>query len=139
MRKMLLALASTSACVLGCGAAPPVRTSSGEQLEKVTIEERFATSDEVKETNLRGNRLRTAVDLMDEHGVTSLTGSFESKAVVHTGSVTLIVKPVAGSERRIVVQSCAQKNVCPFLDAAFAKGLIEHKPVACKSEAPCEK
>ena len=105
----------------------------------MTIEERFATSDEVKETNLRGQRLRAAVELTDKHGVMSLKGSFESKAVVHTGSVTLIVKPAEGKERRIVVQSCAQENVCPFLDAALAQGLIEHKPVACKSEAPCEK
>jgi nitrite reductase/ring-hydroxylating ferredoxin subunit len=47
------------------------------------------------------------------------------------------VKPVTGAERRIVVKSCIHENVCPFLDAALAKGLIEHKPVACKSEARC--
>ena len=139
MLKKLLALVPTGALVVGCSDAPPVKTASGERIERLTIEERFATSDEVKETNLRSERLRTAVDLMDEHGVTQLTGTFDSKAVVHTGSVTLLVKPVDGKERRIVVQSCAQKNVCPFLDAAFAKGLIEHKPVACKSEAPCDK
>ena len=81
----------------------------------------------------------TAVELMDKHGVMKLSGSFESKAVVHTGSVTVIVKPTDGKERRILVQSCAHENVCPFLEAARDSGLIKHKPVACKSEAPCEK
>ena len=114
-------------------------TASGERIERLTIEERFATSDEVKETNLRSERLRTAVALMDEHGVTGLNGTFDSKAVVNTGSVTLIIKPAEGTERRIVVQSCVQKNVCPFLDAALSKGLIERRPLACKSDASCEK
>jgi hypothetical protein len=121
------------------GGGPPVKTASGERIDRLTIEERFATSDEVKETNLRGERLRTAVELMDKHGVMRLQGDFESKAVVVAGTVTLIVKPTTGAERRIVVKSCAHENVCPFLDAALAKGLIEHKPVACKSEAPCGK
>ena len=141
MRSLLCAcaFASTAVFILGCSDAPPVKTAAGERLERLTIEERFATSDEVKETNLRGERLRTAVDLMDEHGVSGLTGTFESKAVVHTGSVTLIIKPTEGAERRIAVQSCAHENVCPFLDAALAKGLLEHKPLACKSGARCEK
>ncbi|MBN9166472.1 MAG: hypothetical protein BGO98_43975 [Myxococcales bacterium 68-20] len=142
MRKLvvtLVAFAAGGAFLLACENGPPVKTASGERIDRLTIEERFATSDEVKETSLRGERLRNAVELMDKHGVTSLKGSFESKAVVHTGSVTLIVKPVERQERRIVVQTCAQENVCPFLEAALAKGLIEHKPVACKSEAPCEK
>ncbi|MBX3214668.1 MAG: hypothetical protein KF850_21715 [Labilithrix sp.] len=125
------------ASVLGCGGGPPVKTASGERIERVTIEERFATSDEVKETTLRGERLRTAVELMDEHDVTTLNGNFESKSVVHTGNVTVIVKPVTGAERRIFVESCAHKKLCPFLEAAQAKGLIERRPLACKSEARC--
>ncbi|MBX3221286.1 MAG: hypothetical protein KF795_12255 [Labilithrix sp.] len=136
-KRALVVLASVS--LLGCDDGPPVKTASGERIDRVTIEERFVTSDEVKETTLRGERLRTAVELMDKHDVMTLSGSFESKAVVHTGSVTLIVKPATGAERRIVVESCVQKNVCAFLEAAQAKGLIEHKPVACRSEARCGK
>ena len=138
MRKHLIALVTGCLMVLGCGSGPPVKTSSGESIDRVTIEERFATSDEVKETNLRSDRLRTAIELMEQHGVMSLSGSFASKTV-HTASVTVIVKPAEGAERRIVVQSCAHENVCPFLEAALAKRLIEHRPMACRSEAPCAK
>lgn len=105
-------------------------------IERVTIEESFATSDQTNETTLRGDRLRAGVELMDKHGVTALNGSFEGKSV-HAGTVTVIVKPQGGAERRIVVKSCAHENVCPFLDAVQAKGLLEHKPVACKTEAAC--
>jgi hypothetical protein len=135
MRKLLVA--APFALALGCDT--PVKTASGEHIDTVTIEERFATSDKVKETSLRGARLRAAVDLMDKHGVTGLKGTFESKAVMNTGTVTLIVKPSSGAERRTVVSSCVQENVCPFLEAAKASGLIEHTPVACKTEAPCAK
>ena len=125
--------------ISACDQGPPVKTASGERLDRITIEERFATSDEVKETTLQGDRLRVAVELMDKRGATGLTGTFESKAVVASGTVTITIKPVSGAERRIVVKSCVHENVCGFLDDALAKGLIEHKPVACKSEAPCGK
>ena len=138
MQKLGIALVTGLATLLACEGGPPVKTASGEHIERVTIEERFATSDEVKETNLRSERLRTAIELMEKHGVMSLSGSFASKAV-HTGSVTVIVKPKDGQERRIVVQSCAHENVCPFLEEALAKRLIEQRPLACRSDAPCAK
>ena len=122
-----------------CSDGPPVKTASGERIQKLTIEERFTLSDEVKETTLRSERLRSAVELMEKHGVMRLSGTFESKAVVQTGTVTLIVAPASGPERRIVVNSCAHENVCPFLDAALEKGLIERRPMACRSQAPCGK
>lgn len=113
-------------------------TSSGEHIDRITIEERFARSDEVKKTTLRGDRLRAAVDLMDKHGVMNLKGDYEAEGVaLASGTVTLIVEPASGEERRIVVESCVQENVCAFFDDAVADGLVERKPVACKSEVPC--
>lgn len=135
----LVFVGAVGALAFACDEGPPVKTASGERVDRVTIEERFVTSDEVKETSLSGDRLRTAVELMDKHGVMGLKGTFESKAVVASGTLTIIVKPASGAERRIVVKSCVHENVCPFLEAALAKGLIEHKPVVCKSEATCGK
>jgi hypothetical protein len=122
---------------LACQDGPPAKTASGERIDRVVIEERFALSDEVKETVLRNDRLRAALELMDKHGISKLEGTFESKAVVAKGTVTIVVKPTSGAERRIVVKSCVHEDVCPFLEAAVAQRLLERQPVACKSEAPC--
>ena len=131
-----LALLCGFAVVTSCTGRPPVTTASGERIDAVTVEESFATSEDVRETSFRGDRLRTAVDLLEKHGILGLTGSFESKAV-HTGKVTLIVKPSGAAERRIVVDTCVHERVCAFFHDAHGRGLVERIPVACKSETPC--
>jgi len=123
--------------VFACQDGPPAKTAAGEHIDRVVIEEEFAMSDQVKKTTLSGDKLRTALELMDKHGVTKLEGTFESKSVVAKGTVTIVVKPTSGAERRIVVNSCVHETVCPFLEAAVAQKLLDRQPVACKSEAPC--
>jgi hypothetical protein len=123
--------------VFACQGGPPAKTASGELIDRVVIEEEFALSDKVNKTTLRGDQLRTALELMDKHGISKLEGKFESKSVVAKGTVTIIVKPTSGVERRIVVNSCVHESVCPFFEAAVAQKLLDRQPVACKSEAPC--
>ena len=136
MRTLLLVL--LPAAVIACDGGPPVKSASGERIEHLSIEESFPTSDEVKETTLRGDKLRTAIELMEKHGAFDLKGTFESKAGVANGTVTLAVKPVGASERRIVVKSCVHKNVCAFLGEAVEQKLLPRLPVACKSTATCD-
>jgi hypothetical protein len=123
--------------VLACQEGPPAKTASGEDIDRVVIEEEFALSDKVDKTTLRGDQLQTALELMDKHGISKLEGTFESKSVVAKGTVTIVVKPTRSAERRIVVKSCVHESVCPFLEAAVAHKLLDRQPVACKSEAPC--
>jgi hypothetical protein len=123
MRSFVIAFALLAACE----PPPPVKTASGERLESISVEE----------TRLTGDRLRAAVALMDKHGVTGMTGTLSAKGVVDSGSVSVVVRPVGGSERRVTARSCVEPKLCAFLDEALAQHLIERRPVACKSAATC--
>jgi hypothetical protein len=133
MRSFVIAFALLAACE----PPPPVKTASGERLESVSVEESFPVNPDVKETRLTGDRLRAAVALMDKHGVTGMTGTLSAKGVVDSGSVSVVVRPVGGSERRVTARSCVEPKLCAFLDEALAQHLIERRPVACKSAATC--
>jgi hypothetical protein len=129
MRHLLLVLPLLA---LACDPPPPVKTASGMRLAYVSIEERFPVNPDVKETKLEGEALRKAVAILDKNGIFDLAGkTFETKGVVASGTVTLVMHPVDQPEQRVTVKSCAQEKVCAFFEEARAEGLVAHKPVVC--------
>lgn len=123
--------------VSACAAPAPVKSASGEAIAAVTIEERFALDKEVREASLRGDRLRDAVPLMDRHGVLGMSGAFVGEGVLDQSTLVLTVRPAAGPARQIVVRNCAEPKVCAFFAEAAGKGLVDHRPLACRGDTPC--
>lgn len=124
---------------VGCESAPPIKTSSGELIDGITFEETFPLSTEVKDATLHGERLRTGVALMDRHGVFALKGEYRASGVLDKSTLTIVIKPVVGAERRVSFRSCSVENVCAFFGEATAQGVVEHLPIVCRNAVPCEK
>lgn len=122
-----------------CESSPPIKSASGELIDGISFEETFPLSNDVKDTTLRGERLRTAVAMMDKHGVLALKGEYRASGVLEKGTLTIVVKPVAGAERRVVFKSCGQENVCSFFAEATGQGIVEHMPVLCRNPVACDK
>ena len=133
MRALVLLLALAS-----CESSPPIKSSAGELIDGVSFEETFPLSNDVKESSLHGERLRTGVAIMDKYGVLALRGDYRASGVLEKSTLTIIVKPVAGAERRVTFRSCADEKVCKFFDEAAAQGVIEHVALVCRNRIPCD-
>lgn len=131
---IVLALAA-----FACDPPPPIKSSSGELIDGIAFQETFALSSEVAESTLHGDRLRNAVALMDKHGVLAMKGVYKAQGVVDKSTLTIVVRPVVGTERRLELRSCAEANVCAFFEDAAANGVVEHKPLVCRNATPCDK
>jgi len=133
MRALVLLLALAS-----CESSPPIKSSAGELIDGVSFEETFPLSNDVKESSLHGERLRTGVAIMDKYGVLALRGDYRASGVLEKSTLTIIVKPVAGAERRVTFRSCADEKVCKFFDEAAAQGVIEHVALVCRNRIACD-
>jgi len=133
MRALVLLLALAS-----CESSPQIKSSAGELIDGVSFEETFPLSNDVKESSLHGERLRTGVAIMDKYGVLALRGDYRASGVLEKSTLTIIVKPVAGAERRVTFRSCADEKVCKFFDEAAAQGVIEHVALVCRNRIPCD-
>lgn len=131
--------ATLAIVAVACDPPPPVKSASGELIDGVSFEESFPLSNEVKDASLRGERLRSGVALMDKHGIFALKGDYRATGVLDKSTLTIIVKPVAGQERRATFRSCATDELCAFFEEATAQGVVERKPLVCRSPIPCEK
>jgi hypothetical protein len=134
----IVVLLAAALAIAACEKAPPVKSSSGEQIERISFEESFPLSNDVKESSLRGERLRDGVVLMDKHGVLGLTGERRTSGVLDKSTLTIIVQPTGGGERRLSLRSCSVASVCAFFEEASAQGLVEHKPLVCRNAQPCD-
>jgi hypothetical protein len=123
----------------GCDSGPPIKTASGELIDSIKFEETFPLTTDVKDSSLSGQRLRNAVALMDKHRVFDLRGEFKASGVLDKGTLAIIVKPVAGAERRTTFKSCGHEGVCAFFAEAVASGVVDHSPVLCRNPVPCDK
>ncbi len=130
---------ATCLLAVACDPPPPIKSSSGELIDGVSFEESFPLSNDVKDVSLHGDRLRSAVALMDKHGVLGLKGDYRASGVLDKSTLTIVIKPVAGAERRVSFRSCSYDAVCAFFDEASAQGIVEHKPLVCRNSTPCEK
>ena len=135
----LYAVLAVGVLVAACDPPPPIKSSSGELIDGVSFEESFPLSNDVKEATLHGDRLRSGVALMDKHGVLGLKGDYRANGVLDKSTLTIVIKPVAGAERRVTFRSCAHDAVCAFFDEAAAQGVVEHKPLVCRNSTPCDK
>jgi len=134
MRRFVLVLT----VAIGCESAPPIKSSSGELIDGISFEETFPLSTDVKEASLHGERLRNGVALMDKYGVLGLRGEYRASGVLEKGTMTIVVKPVAGAERRVTFRSCAEENLCKFFEEAAAQGVIEHVALVCRNRIACD-
>lgn len=135
MRRVVLAIAVAS---VACESSPPIKSSAGELIDGISFEETFPLSNDVKDASLHGERLRTGVAIMDKYGVLALRGDYRASGVLEKGTLTIIVKPVAGAERRVTFRSCAEENVCKFFEEAAAQGVIEHVALVCRNRIACD-
>lgn len=134
-----LGVAVTVVAVVACDSGPPIKTASGELIDSIKFEETFPLSNDVKDSSLGGERLRNAVVLMDKHRVFDLKGEYKASGVLDKGTLAIVVKPVAGAERRTTFKSCGHEGVCAFFAEASANGVVDHTPVLCRNPVPCDK
>jgi len=125
--------------VAGCEKPPPIKSPAGEAIEAVTYEERFALSPDAHEGSFRAERLKKALEMMDKRGLLAMEGSYEVKGVVDSSTLTVVVKPTGGKERRITLKNCSEEHVCGFFTDAQAAGVVDKVPQVCKSAKTCEK
>jgi hypothetical protein len=137
--RFVFGIATTASAIAGCESGPPIKTASGELIDTVRFEETFPLSNDVKESSLGGERLRNAVVLMDRHRIFDLRGEYKATGVLDKGTLTVVVKPVAGAERRTTFKSCGHEAICAFYAEASANGVIDHTPVLCRNPVPCDK
>lgn len=130
---------ATMMFVAGCDSGPPIKTASGELIDTIKFEESFPLSNDVKDSSLGGERLRNAVALMDKHHLFDLRGEYKASGVLDKGTLAIIVKPVAGAERRTTFKSCGHESVCAFFNEASANNVVDHTPVLCRNPVPCDK
>lgn len=121
---------------LGCD-GPSARTASGEALDFVAWQERFARTNEARETRLTGKGLEKAVPLLDQNQVTSLHGEYAAFGKVDEASLVFTVQVHDKPERIVIMKNCAETHVCAFLKAAVRDGVVEKLPGLCKSAGPC--
>jgi hypothetical protein len=139
LRLSLLVSVAMTIAMIGCDSGPPIKTASGELIDTIKLEETFPLSSDVKESSLSGERLRNAVVLMDKHRIFDLRGEYKASGVLDKGTLTIIVKPVAGAERRTTFKSCGHESVCAFFTEASANAVVDHTPVLCRNPVPCDK
>ena len=108
------------AVIVACDSGPPIKTASGELIDGIKFEETFPLSNDVKDSSLSGARLRNAVVLLDKHRVFDLRGDYKASGVLDKGTLTIVVKPAAGAERRTTFKSCGHESVCAFFTEASA-------------------
>ncbi len=126
--------------LIACAPTKPIRTASGEMIDGVSIEERFPLSPDAHEVSFHGDKLRKAVELLDQHGVIALTGSYEpAKNVLDKGTVTVVFHSPDNRQRTIVVKNCAEPHVCAFFADALKSGITERAPVVCRDAVACIK
>ncbi|CAN5854694.1 hypothetical protein BH11MYX4_BH11MYX4_56620 [soil metagenome] len=130
-------LALSALLLLACSSGPPAKAASGELIESVTYEERFALSTDVHEVKLTGDRLRQALPLMDRAEVTAMSGDFVATGVMDRSTLVFTVRNADQHERRIVLKNCAEPHVCTFLAAAFKDNLIDKMPLVCRDGGRC--
>src|SRR5688572_5196487 len=128
-----LGVVVTAIAVVACDSGPPIKTASGELIDSIKFEETFPLSNDVKDSSLGGERLRNAVALMDKHRVFDLRGEYKASGVLDKGTLTIVIKPVAGAERRTTIKSCGHEAVCAFFAEASANGVVDHTPVLCRN------
>jgi hypothetical protein len=128
------------AVIAACDSGPPIKTASGELIDSIKFEETFPLSNDVKDSSLGGGeRLRNGVALMDKHRLFDLRGEFKASGVLDKGTLTIVVKPASGAERRSTFKSCGHEGVCAFFAEASASGVVDHTPVLCRNPVPCDK
>lgn len=137
--RLFLSLAIVAASIAGCDSGPPIKTASGELIDGIAFEETFPLSNDVKDSSLHGERLRSAVALMDKHRVFDLKGEFRATGVLDKGTLVIVIKPVAGAERRVSFKSCGHEHVCAFFAEASSQAVVDHTPVLCRNPVPCDK
>jgi hypothetical protein len=128
-----------AAIASACDSGPPIKTAGGELIDGIKFEETFPLSNDVKESSLSGERLRNAVALMDKHRIFDLKGEHKATGVLDKGTLVIVIKPVAGAERRTTFKSCGHEGVCAFFSEASANGVVDHTPVLCRNPVPCDK
>lgn len=126
---------SASACDQG----PPVKTARGEIIKNVEYEEVYSRSSETNGRTVSGPQLQKFVELLDKHELVSRTGSHDAKGVLDSGTLTLIVRPYSGGERKITLKNCSDEKVCAFFKDVHAAGLMQKEPMLCTSAKPCDK
>ena len=133
MRSSLLVL-----FVLACSCdPPPARTASGELIDSVAWQERFARTNDARDTRLTGKALEKAVPLLDQNQVTALHGEFAASGKIDEASLVFTVQARNKPERTVIMKNCAETHVCAFLKAAVRDGVTERLPGLCKSAPPC--
>ncbi|MBX3190548.1 MAG: hypothetical protein KF819_26340 [Labilithrix sp.] len=130
----LLATAATA-----CKPPPPVTTASGEQVERITLQERFALSTDVKGERLDGERLRKGLPIMERTGAFSVEGDYATSGVVDKSTLTVTITFAGGREHRAALANCAEPKICAFVSEAIKEKLLEREPAVCKSEKVCAK
>ena len=128
-----------STVAIACESSPPIKSASGELIDKIVLEETFPLSNDVKDSSLSGERLRNAVALMDKHHIFDLRGEYKASGVLEKGTLTIVVRPVAGAERRTTFKSCGHESLCAFFAEASAQGVVDHTPVLCRNPVACDK
>jgi hypothetical protein len=121
-----------------CGSPPPVQSSSGEAIEAIEIEERFALSSDARSSSLRGEKLKKALVILERHGLFAQGATFEDRSVVDSTTLTLVVRPQGAPERRIVVRNCAEPRVCAFFRDAAESAIVERAPAVCRAKNACD-
>jgi hypothetical protein len=114
-----------------------VKNATGETVDSVSYEERFALSPDPQTHPFRGDRLDRVVKLLDKHGLMGVEATHEAKAVDVASAV--LITTINGKEKKIFVKNCAHEKVCAFFAEAASSELIEKQPQVCKSGKPCDK
>jgi hypothetical protein len=133
-----LILVAAGFCLYACSSpGPPVKTASGEVIEGVSYEERFPSSTEVHEVSFTGERLRTAVALMDRAEVIGMSGNFQAMEGGDKNTLLVTIRGAENRQRKIFMKNCAEEHVCAFFAAAVKSNLVEKAPDACRDGVRC--
>jgi hypothetical protein len=136
-RSVVRVAVALSFIFFACSSGPPIKTTSGEVIEGVTYEERFPLSTDVHEVTFRGDRLRTAVALMDQAQVIGMTGDFQAPAGVDKSTLVVTIHGAENRVRQIFVKNCAEEHVCAFFAAAVKSDIVEKAPAVCRDGVRC--
>jgi hypothetical protein len=93
-----LAFALLTPCA-ACDSGPPIKTASGERIGSLSYEEKFPLSNDGHDSTFHGDRLRSAVAMMDRAGAISLSGDYAARGVLDNRTHTVTVTTLATLER----------------------------------------
>lgn len=132
-------LLTSGLLLLCCSSGPPIKTASGELIDAFSYEERSPGSKDkdVREVKLTGDRLRTAVGLMDRSGVSNMSGNYQSTERGDKDTLVLTISAAEGRQRKIVVTNCAEVHVCGFFAAAVKSEVVDKVPAVCRDNIRC--